>query len=57
MCNSRFAICNVPLHLVDVDFADDLAVLVPILVRAVHVDVHDVLRDHLHGIMSVRPEH
>lgn len=40
--DSRFAVCYVTLHLVNVDLADNLVVRSPI-----HVDVHDVVRDGL----------
>ena len=48
MCeNIRFAIGDVPLHLVNVDLTDDFTILVRTIVRPVHVNVHNVLRDHL----------
>lgn len=40
--DSRLAVSNVALHLVNVDLAHRL-----ILARAVHVDVHDVVGDSL----------
>lgn len=40
-----FAVCNVSLHLVDVDLTNSL----PIFIWSVHVDVHDMLRNHLLG--------
>ena len=54
MCNSRFAICNVPLHLVDVDFTYVLAILIGGLVWSVHVNVHNVLSNCLHNDVSIR---
>ena len=42
------AVCNISLHLVDVDLTDDLAIL-NILVWSVHVDVHNMLCNHLFG--------
>lgn len=44
-----FAVRDVSFHLVDIDFAHSLTVFVRILVRPVHVDVHDVPCDHLPG--------
>ena len=45
--NVRFAIGNVPFHLVNVDFSNYFTVLTASLIRPVHVDVHNMLRDHL----------
>jgi hypothetical protein len=42
------AIGDVPLHLVDVYFADSFTIFVRVLIRSVHVNIHDVFRDHLH---------
>jgi hypothetical protein len=39
----RFAVRNVSLHLIDIDLADGLFVVV----RLVHMDIHNVFRDHL----------
>lgn len=40
------AVCNISLHLVDIDLTDNLAVLI-ILVWSVHMDIHDMLCNHL----------
>ena len=46
--NERFAVGDVAFHLVYVNLTDGFAVLIGVFVRAVHVNVHDVLCDHLH---------
>lgn len=48
LSDSRFAIRNVTLHLVDVDLSFDFCVLLA-LCLSVHVEIHDVFRDHLRG--------
>lgn len=40
------AVCNISLHLVDVDLADNFAV-VRSLVWSIHMNVHDVFCNHL----------
>lgn len=43
---SRLAVRDVALHLVDVDLTNGLTVLVTVHVWPVHVNVHDMLRNH-----------
>ena len=41
------AVCDICLHLVQVNFAYSVTIFVIIDILPVHVDVHDVLGDHL----------
>ena len=43
----RFAVCNVPFHLIYINLAHYLPIFSYKLVVAIHVDVHDVFRDCL----------
>ena len=44
---ARFAVRDILLHLFNVDLTDHLTVLIRALIRSVHVNVHDMLSDHL----------
>lgn len=50
----RFAERDKPFHLVDVNLTHCFTILITILVWPVHVNVHDVLRDHLLARESVQ---
>ena len=45
--NARFAVRDISLHPVNVDFSNDISVFVRTIVWAVHVDIHDMFCDHL----------
>lgn len=47
--NSRLAVCNVALHLVNINLPHCLSTVLSILNLSVHVNVHDMFRDHLQG--------
>ena len=50
--NLRFAKGDESLHLVDVNFSDDFAILLSTLTWPVHMDIHDVLSNHLFRMVS-----
>jgi hypothetical protein len=47
-----FAVSDIPLHLIDIYFANGLAIFVCILIWSIHMNIHDMFRDHLKKVVG-----
>ena len=47
MLHVRFAVRYISLHLVNIDLANGVTVLICVCIWSVHMNIHDMLRDHL----------